>query len=159
MKYIYLLFCMALSLILLSGCGSSSNSSKGTDWEPTINETVNNLNGVTMLVKQGTVSSSGLTVIFENNSDKQCIYGEYYMLEKEIESRWYQVPVIVDGNHGFPDIGYDLVPSDVKEWTVDWGGFYGNLDSGKYRIVKDILDFRKPGDYDKYYVTAEFTID
>jgi hypothetical protein len=158
-RYFCLLFCMAMSLILLSGCGSSSNSPKGTDWEPTIYETVNNLNGVTMSVKQGTVSSTGLTVIFDNNSDKQCIYGEYFLLEKKIEGRWYQVPVALDGNYGFNDIGIDLAPSDVRGWTVDWGWLYGSLATGDYRIVKDILDFRKAGDYDKYYLTAEFTID
>ncbi|MFE8701492.1 immunoglobulin-like domain-containing protein [Cytobacillus sp. FJAT-54145] len=157
-RYFRLLLCIAMSLIILSGCGSSSNSSKGADWEPTLHETVNNLNGVMINVKQGTVSSTGLTVIFENNSDKQCIYGEYYLLEKKIEGRWYQVPIVLDGNYGFNDIGYGLDPSDVREWTVDWDWLYGSLDTGEYRIVKDILDFRKSGDYDKYYLTAEFTI-
>ncbi len=152
---------MAMSLILLSGCGSSnkSHSPKGTDWKPSTYETVNNLDGVTMNVKEGTVSSTGLTVIFENNSDKQCIYSEYFFLEKKIEGRWYQVPVTLDDNYGFNDIGYDLDSSDVREWTVDWDWLYGSLDNGEYRIVKDILDFRKAGDYDKYDLTAEFTVD
>ncbi|MBU9711892.1 immunoglobulin-like domain-containing protein [Evansella tamaricis] len=111
-----------------------------------------------MIVKEGTVSSTGLTVIFENNSDKQCIYGEYFLLEKKMEGRWYQLPVTLDGNYGFNDIGYDLNPSDAREWAVDWKWLYGSLDTGDYRIVKDILDFREAGDYDKYYLTAEFTI-
>lgn len=158
-SYVCLLFFMAMSLILISGCGSSSDSSEGSDWEPTNYETVNNLDGVTMIVKEGTVSSTGLTVIFENNSDKQCIYGEYFLLEKKIGGKWYQVPVTLDGNYGFNDIGYDLDSSDVSEWTVDWDWLYGSLDTGAYRIVKDILDFKKAGDFDKYYLTAEFTID
>jgi hypothetical protein len=152
---------MAISLILLSGCGSYSNSksNEATDWEPTIYETVNNIDGVTMVVKEGTVSPTGLTVTFENNSDKQCTYGDYFLLEKKIKGRWYQVPVALDGNYGFNDIGYDLASSDVREWTVVWDWLYGSLDIGEYRIVKDILDFRKAGDYDKYYLTAEFTVD
>ncbi|MGO4890702.1 immunoglobulin-like domain-containing protein, partial [Anaerobacillus sp. MEB173] len=105
-RYFCLLFCVAMSLILfLSGCGSSSNNPKGTDWEPTVYETVNNFDGVTMIVKEGTVSSTGLTVIFENNTDKQCIYGEDFLLEKKIKGRWYQVPVVLDGNYGFNSIG------------------------------------------------------
>ncbi|MDE5414257.1 immunoglobulin-like domain-containing protein [Alkalihalobacterium chitinilyticum] len=157
-SYFCWLFCVVLSLMLLAGCGSSSDSPKGTEWEPTIYETVNNLDGVTMIVEDGTVSSTGLTVIVENNSDKQCIYGEYFLLEKKIEGRWYQVPVALDGEYGFNDIGYDLDSSDVREWAVDWDWLYGSVDPGDYRIVKDILDFRKAGDYDKYYLTAEFTI-
>ncbi len=158
-RYFCLLFCVAMSLILLSGCGSSSNSPKGTDWKPTMYETVNNLDGVSMIVKEGTVSSTGLTVIYENNSDKQFIYGEYFLLEKKIEGRWYEVPITLDGNYGFNDIGYELSPSDARDWAVDWEWLYGSLGTGDYRIVKDILDFRETGDFARYYLTAEFTTD
>ncbi|WP_431804550.1 immunoglobulin-like domain-containing protein [Halobacillus andaensis] len=112
-----------------------------------------------MSVKEGTVSSTGLTVILENNSEKQCTYGEHFLLEKKMEGRWYQVPIALDGNYGFEDIGYDLDSSDSREWTVDWDWLYGGLEPGEYRIVKDILDFRKAGDYDKYHLSAKFTID
>src|SRR5690625_5088371 len=101
-----------------------------------------------MTVEDGTISSTGLTVIFENNSDKQCIYGDEFVLEKHIEKNWYQVPIALDDEYGFNDIGYDLPPGDVQEWTVDWEWLYGELASGEYRIVKDILDFRGAGDYD-----------
>lgn len=111
-----------------------------------------------MFIKEGTVSPTGLTVLFENNSDKRWIYGEYFLLEKKMKGKWYQVPIALEENYGFRDIGYDLDSSDVREWTVDWDWLYGSLDTGEYRIVKDILDFRKAGDYDKHYLTAEFTI-
>ncbi|WP_456276875.1 immunoglobulin-like domain-containing protein [Bacillus sp. AK128] len=160
-RYICFLFCMVIGFTLLSGCQSdnSDQSIKTTDWKPTTYETVNNLDGVTMIAKEGTVSSTGMTVIFENSSDKQCTYGEQFLLEKKIEGKWYQVPVVIDGNYGFNDIGYGLASSDVSEWDVDWSWLYGNLDNGEYRIVKYILDFRKAGDFDKYHLTAEFTVD
>ncbi|MGM8216599.1 immunoglobulin-like domain-containing protein [Bacillaceae bacterium W0354] len=112
-----------------------------------------------MTVVEGTVSPTGLTVLIEINSDKQCIYGEYFMLEKKIEGEWYQVPIEFEDNYGFNDIGYELNPSDIGEWIVDWDWLYGSLDPGEYRIVKDISDFREPGDYDKYNLAAEFTVD
>jgi len=175
-KYLCLPFCIAIGLTLLSGCETYNNNSKvqgnedtvkeansddsgdTSNLETTIYETVNNFDGVTMNVKEGTVSSSGLIVIFENKSDKQGVYGEVFLLEKNINGKWYQVPVTLDGELAFPMVGYDLAPSDVKEWTVDWDIVYGNLDFGEYRIVKDVLDFRKSGDYDKYHLAAEFTI-
>lgn len=167
---------MAIGLTLLSGCETYNNNSKvqgnentvkeansddsadTSNMEPTIYETVNNFDGITMNVKDGTVSSSGLTVIFENKSDKQGVYGEYFLLEKNINGKWYQVPVTLDDELEFPMIGYDLAPSDVNEWTVDWGIIYGNLDAGEYRIVKYVHDFRISGDYDKYNLAAEFTV-
>lgn len=171
-KYLSLLFFLVLTLTFLSGCSSydNSNSSEGekntdpgqsseiVDWEPTTYETVNNLSGVTMTVKKETVSSTGLTAAFENNSDKQCIYGEYFLLENKINEKWYQVPVVIDGDYGFNDIGYELASGKESEWEVNWGWLYGSLDTGEYRIVKDILDFRDTGDFDTYYLAAEFTI-
>lgn len=126
--------------------------------EPTTYEIINNLDGVTMSVKEDTVSSKGLTVVLENNSNAQCIYSEDFLLEKKINDTWYQVPISIDGNYGFEGIGYDLNSGDNREWNVDWDWLYGILDAGEYRIVKEILDFRNTGDYDKYYLAAEFSI-
>lgn len=151
-KYLGLLSCIVtIGLILLSGCESSSGSlAEGTDnivirtdsgqsvettdWEPTIYEILNNLDGVKMSVKKGSVSVTGLTVAFENSSDKQCIYGDYFLLEKKVNERWYQVPTIID-NYGFHSIGYDLAAGGNGEWKVDWSWLYGKLDPGEYRIV------------------------
>lgn len=132
---------------------------KTSDLKSTEYETVNNLEGVIMTVKEGTVSPNGLVLIHENNSDKECIYGEFFILEKKIDDKWYEVPVTIEGNYGFEDIGHELVPGDNKEWETDWQWLYGSLSKGEYRIIKDILDFRETGDYDTYYLAAEFTID
>ncbi len=175
-KYLYLFACMVISLALLAECSTSgssvssvetentltktisSQSADTTDWKPTLYETVNNFDGVTMTVKKETALSAKLTVIFKNNSSSQCIYGEYYCLEKKINGRWYQVPVVIDGSYGFNSIGYDLASGDDREWVADWDWLYGSLGAGEYRIVKDISDFRGTGDYDIYYLAAEFTI-
>lgn len=176
MKKYLCLVCMIISLALLVGCRNYSNGistletkksvtetassqlSETTAWKPTAYETINNFDGITMAVKEGTASSTKLTIAFKNNSSSQCIYGEYFGLEKKINGRWYQLPVAIDGNYGFNDIGYDLASGDHKEWSVDWNWLYGSLDKGEYRIVKDILDFRSTGNYDTYYLAAEFSI-
>ena len=173
-KYLYLFVCMVISLTFFVGCGNKNNSNSAipkdtsktassqpnetNDWEPSAHKTVNNFKGVTMTVKGETASSTGLTIAFENNSGSQCIYGEYFCLEKKINGNWYQAPVIIDGNYGFDSIGYDLSSGDSGEWAVDWKWLYGSLDTGEYRIVKDILDFRGTGNYDTYYLAAEFQL-
>ena len=102
-----------------------------------------------MNIKEDSVSPTGLTVIFENNSDKQVVYSDDFLVEKEIEGNWYQVPIIID-EYGFRDIGYELLPSENEEFTIDWDWLYGNLDTGEYRIVKKLLDFRDTGDFDGF---------
>jgi len=151
-KCLCLLFFMVLNLTFLSGCVET------TDWEPTAYETVNNFDGVNMSVNKETISSTGLTVVFENLSDSQCIYSEDFLLEKKIHGNWYQVPVAIDEGYGFDDIGYNLASGENGELNIKWDWLYGSLDTGEYRIVKNILDFRSTGDYDQYKLAAEFTI-
>jgi len=147
--------CLQFSIILIlfftSGCVNK------TDWEPTAYENVNNFDGVNMTVKEETVSLAGLTVVIENNSGSQCIYSEDFLLEKKIKEKWYQVPVIIE-SYGFNGIGYELAPGVKGEWDVDWAWLYGSLDTGEYRIVKNILDFRSSGDFDEYSLAADFKI-
>jgi hypothetical protein len=146
-----LLVFIALSLILTSGCAQI------TDWKPTEYDNINNFDGVNMTVKEETVSSTGITVVIENNSEVQCIYSEDFLLEKKIKGKWYQVPVIIE-SYGFNDIGYELTPGEKGEWSVDWTWLYGSLDAGEYRIVKSVLAFRSTGDFDEYKLAADFNI-
>lgn len=175
-KYLYLFICTIICLVFLAGCGNNnSNISIGgmkntitetdlnqtndiIDWKPTEFDSLNYLDGVTMTVKEETVSPSKLVVLFTNNSTRKCIFGEFFSLEKKLNEKWYQVPVAISGNYGFNSIGYNLPPGENMEFTVDWKWLYGSLDTGEYRIVKDILDFRGTGDYDIYYLAGEFSI-
>ncbi|HZK42914.1 MAG TPA: immunoglobulin-like domain-containing protein, partial [Syntrophomonadaceae bacterium] len=150
-RYLCLLVCIIMSFTLLIGCADNDNinltkelikhikqdnstqSTETIELEPTINETLNNLDGVQMTVKDGTVSRTGLTVVFKNESVDQLIFGEHFLLEKKINEKWYQVPVTIDGDYGFNDIGYDLPLGESKDLEVDWGWLYSSLDNGEYR--------------------------
>ncbi len=48
--------------------------------------------------------------------------------------------------------------NDTCEWKVNWEWLYGQLPEGKYRIGKEITDFRGTGDYDATIYYAEFEI-
>ncbi len=187
-KLLYLLTCAVILLTIAAGCSSqnvnmenvetegagagktiSENIADNTgqtkslekatvDWEPTAFSDINDFDGVSMTVREGTVSAAGLTLEFKNTTDSECIYGEYYILEKKIGENWFQVPVALEGEYGFDSIGYMLGPKSDSEWTVDWEWLYGSLEPGSYRIVKDILDFRGTGDYDKHILAVEFAL-
>ncbi|WP_313758925.1 immunoglobulin-like domain-containing protein [Tissierella sp.] len=45
-----------------------------------------------MKIKEGTLSTVGVTVILESKLDNEYIYGEFFSLEKKINDRWYQLP-------------------------------------------------------------------
>lgn len=157
-KNLFLALTLLVSVLLVACSNGNGDSTAVNDWEPTQYDTVNNFDGVSMNIKEGSVYPTGLTVIFENNSDKQCVYSDDFLIEKKIKGSWYQVPTIID-EYGFNGIGYELAPSANEEFTIDWNWLYGDLDTGEYRIVKKILDFRDTGDLDEYNLAAEFTID
>ena len=154
-RYIFLLFCMAVNLTILSACDSSQSTA---EWEPTIYETVNNLDGVTMIVKNGTVSSHGLTIKFENPFDKQFSFGRDFLLEKKLDGKWYQVPDILGGRFAFTDDVLGAVPSEVDEWTFDTSWIYGELKIGEYRFVKEVSEFRDTGNFESFILTADLLI-
>jgi hypothetical protein len=86
--------------------------------------------------------------------------GSYYIIETYNGSDWLPV----DFKDKSLNIGWTLeawiIPKDdTVEWEVDWEWLYGNLPEGKYRIGKEIMDFRDTGDYDvkTYYADFEIT--
>ena len=155
MKKAFVLVVLFLGIIF-SSCGKEAVPPK--DMTPTEHEKVNDLEGVTMIVKEDKVSPTGLTVILENNSQKECIYSESFLLEEKINDQWYQVPVVIEGDYGFDDIAYPLNLGDKGEWQVNWEWLYGSLDEGEYRIIKDILNCKENGEVDTHYLAVEFTI-
>lgn len=48
---------------------------------------------------------------------------------------------------------------DVIEWNVDWEWLYGEFPTGKYRLGKEIMDFRGTGNYDTAIYYTEFEIE
>ncbi len=118
-------------------------------------EEVNTLDGVTMYMKK--YSSTEGDVEIRNKYGKELQYGDWYDIQIQQDEEWYSLPLIID-NAGYHDIAYPVQDQTTSVWEVNWSYFYGELPEGKYRIIKDILDIREPGDYTKYYLAAEFDI-
>ena len=71
---------------ILSGCGA--------------NESINNAVGVTMAIKEGTLTKTGATVVITDVSGKKNVYGEEYRIDKLQNGKWKELEVIVEGNMG-----------------------------------------------------------
>ena len=162
-RHLILLIYVTIILTILVGCGTDDGNNGGadieTDWEPTQYADVNQLEDVTMTAKEGAVSPTEVTLVLGNNSDTDLEYGEYFILEKKINEAWYEVPVTIEGDYGFNDIAYALPSNEKVEVDIDLEWLYGIIDKGKYRIVKDVIEFRDTGDFDKHYLAAEFSME
>ena len=108
------------------------------------------LKNVIMKLKENTLTKSGATIIITDNNKVKYTYEEYYKLEKRIDHIWYELKP--SGDVLFNEMGYLVDDNNELEMNIDWSKTYGNLTSGKYRIIKRIYD----GEY-KYF-SVEFDL-
>ncbi len=116
---------------------------------------LNTLDGVTMQMEKYT--SSGGDVEIRNETDKEITFGDWYVIQSETNGKWKTMPYKVK-NVGFHEVAYNAPKDETVIHEVKWDVLYGELPKGRYRIIKDMLDFRGTGDYTEYYLAAEFEI-
>lgn len=111
---------------------------------------LNEIEGVSMVIKDGTLTRTGATIVITDISGRDNAYGSEYRIDKNSRGEWKELDVVVEGEYGWNSIGY-LVGEDGKlELKVNWEWLYGKLKNGEYRIVKSI---------NNKYFSAEFRID
>lgn len=115
---------------------------------------LNNAKGVSMTIKEGTLTKTGATIIIKDISNKNNTFGEEYRIDKYENNEWKELDVVVKGNYGWNDIGYHVGKNNKLELTIDWEWLYGKLESGKYRLVKNSLDTKNK----KHTFSVEFEI-
>ena len=85
--------------------------------------------------------------------------GSWYIVENWTkENGWKEMPYIIEGEIGWEDEAWMIQMNDTCEWEVNWEWLYGSLPAGKYRIGKNIMDFRGTGNYDNSIYFVEFEI-
>lgn len=113
---------------------------------------LNEVNGVTMTIKKGTLNESGATIIITDKTGKENIYGQEYRIDKFENNNWKEMDIILNENYGWILLGYRVDKDNKLEMQINWEWLYGKLDSGEYRIVKFL------GNSEKKYFSVEFTI-
>ena len=114
-----------------------------------------------MFVKDYT--STGATLVFAHTdslSSNNFQTGSWYRLEKEENGNWQEISYVVAENTiGWTDEALVINKDYETIFEVNWEWLYGKLDKGKYRISKEVIDFRKTGEYDTYILNAEFVLE
>lgn len=156
------LFCVLLAGILLFGLVScaqtGSNFAVSGETEPVHDE--NNEWGIVLSAED--VTPKGMTLVCTQSGGQytgELQTGSRFSLEREVNGTWLPV----DTKSGLLDWAWTLVawmirPNDVTKWEVNWEFLYGELGPGVYRIQKEIMNFRGPGDFTEKNYYAEFAI-
>ena len=86
--------------------------------------------------------------------------GSWYILETWTqENGWREMPYVIDGEIGWTAEAWMIPMNDTCEWEMNWEWLYGIIPAGKYRIGKELMDFRGTGDFDKAIYFVEFSIE
>ena len=100
MKKILICLITFMAFITLTGCEDKLKT--------TIKDTaeLNEIDGVTMTIKKGTLTRTGATIIITDVSGKSNIYGDEYRLDKKVNGKWEELEIIYKGDYGWNLIGY-----------------------------------------------------
>ena len=139
MKKIFV--CIILCLCL-TGCGN--NTAKDQD---VITYEISEIANITMTIDN--VTPTGATILITDNTGEENVYGEWYRIEKFENETWQEVEVVTE-NPVFTSIGYLLDENNQLELQVNWDWLYGSLNSGRYRLIKEI---------NHKYIAVEFTME
>lgn len=110
--------------------------------------------GISIIIKEGTLTNSSATIII-NDSNSNHIFGEWFRIDERVNGKWQEVSHLTD-DISWISIGYNVNKDKTIELYEDWSNIYGELDPGKYRIVKYYILQNK---IEKEYIYAEFTIE
>ena len=106
------------------------------------------------------ITNNGITVKceqFGGDATGDLQTGDWYSIEKSTDGGWEPVPQIKE-NVAWNSIAYEIKKNDITEFKVNWKWVYGELSPGYYRLSKEIMDFRKTGDFDKEIYYAYFDL-
>jgi hypothetical protein len=109
---------------------------------------------IKLKLKENSLTNTGLTMIVENDSDKELEYGETYSIERYVGGYWKSVLPINDFAFNLP--AYGLKKGESKELSINWEYGYGRL-KGKFRIVKS-FSYKDKDDYVLFNKYLEFKI-
>ena len=87
-------------------------------------------------VKTVSSSATGVRLEVRNDNSTEVIYGKAYQIQKLVNGNWENVKPIAE-NIMFPAVGISIFGNTTGHIDVDWTDYYGKLENGQYRIVKE----------------------
>jgi len=114
--------------------------------------------GITMTAED--VTAKGCTIVCTQSGGKdvaELLTGAAFFLEVKDGNSWNTYPTLHE-HVSWTAEGWMIEKDGSVEWATEWDWLYGELPAGEYRVGKDVLNSRAPGDYDELPYYAEFTI-
>ncbi len=128
------------------------------NFEKTKLEDLSDLKDISMEVVEDSITPTGFKIVFENSSNKNIVFEDNFIIETRVEEEWYELPMLTN-DYDFNDAACKMPYNQSKEISANWERLYGVLETGEYRILKEVMDLDDFNTYNKEYLVAEFKID
>lgn len=132
-------------IFILAGCGAGVDVSQ---LEPGIDDA--RISNVGVSAKVESLEKDGdslyLNLIYQNNSERDVVYGKEPRLEIQVDGNWYEMKVKDDAS--WESIGIVIISDTTSEEQVDLNLYYDDLPSGHYRFLKRIDSFYRAAEFD-----------
>ncbi len=118
--------------------------------------------GVSLSAKD--VTPTGLTIVIDKKGGSptgELETGVSFTVERFENGKWTAVTPVNDEIF-WTDEAYIISEKDCDgkiEMNTNWEAIYGSLDAGRYRVSKEIDDWRAPGDWEGKTYYAYFNIE
>ncbi len=117
--------------------------------------------GVTLSAKD--VTPTSLTMVFSHSGEQieeeSLVYGSEYTIEVYKDGKWEALPYLPsEYERAWTAIAYLIPQNGSSEQTVSWEMLYGTLETGRYRVVKEIMYTPRGGKQSTHLYYAEFEI-
>ena len=109
---------------------------------------LNELDDVTMTIKDGTLTNSEAVIVINDSSDMNNVYGAWFRIDKKINGEYQELETTGE-EYAFNSMAYMVDENNILEMKAFWKVMYGELESGEYRLVKEV---------DGKYFSVEFII-
>jgi len=156
-KMLGILVAASLLFALVSCVQTDSNPAATGETEPMADE--NNEWGIVLSAEN--ITSTGMTLACAQSGGHytgELQTGSPYVIEQAVNGAWLPVDTKLGQDLVWTMEGWIIQPNDTTKWDVNWEFLYGELEPGLYRIQKEIMNFRGPGDYTQKPYYAEFKI-
>lgn len=141
-----LLIVLVICIILLILEKQKENKIASNNIKPSIDNVI-------MKIKDGTLTKTGATVIITDNNVNPYTYGIWFRIDKKIDDEWQELEPIGTDIGIFTEVAYVVGKNKKLELEQDWSKYYGTLETGEYRLVKQQYE---DGGYKYFWV--EFSI-
>ena len=147
-------------LLILSSQADASEENISTQESVAETEPANYDWGITLEATE--VTSKGITLVCHQSGGENVVElstGSFYTLQRQDKKEWVDVDMLPqEGEVAWDALAWLIKLDDSTDWEIAWGWLYGELPAGTYRIGKEVINFREPGDFDTMMYYAEFTI-